>query len=295
MLRTPFSARRTRTGRSAAHTALVVSTALLVTLGAVRTVECQDGGTDVPESWRTKEEDPEGPPGRWSFARDSRAAVALTPEQQEEAERLRSVGYLGGYEPAPAVSGVTVYDRSRAWDGLNFCVSGDGPGALLMDMEGNVMHEWRYGFRDVWPDRPVDTAGPEHEMGYWFYAHLMDNGDVLAIFSYLGIIKVDRHSNLLWKVSGGFHHDLHVTEDGRIYALTRNEKVIPRYDRSTRLFEDSVTILDARGTEIDRLSVFDAFWRSRYASSVAPPITPTCSRTATSCCSTTRATTVRRE
>ncbi|MCK4511844.1 hypothetical protein KAW64_08905 [bacterium] len=58
--------------------------------------------------------------------------------------------------------------------------------AVLMDMAGNRLHEWRMGFADAWAAQPGDNP-PASIRGadYWRRAHLFENGDVLAIFEAL--------------------------------------------------------------------------------------------------------------
>lgn len=217
----------------------------------------------VPREWLD-------PGGRWHSDgwREIPAAVedSLTDEQRAEIERLRSIGYLPGSHPAPIQAGVTVYERDRVYDGLNFYTSGEFAGAVLMDMRGTILHLWKHSYIDAW------RAGPRDELpvsskgsGYWRRAHLFENGDVLAIFEGMALIKVDRDSKLIWANMGGYHHDLEVLPDGRIYTLTREAHIVPRVNPDRPILEDHVTILDAEGRELDRLSVLEAFEGSRYA------------------------------
>jgi len=213
-----------------------------------------------------------GPPGRWRGAR-TQPQPALTEEQKKELERLRSIGYLAGSQPAVESTGVTVYERDRAGSGLNFYTSGHFAGAVLMDMEGRVLHEWRYDFLKAWPDETesAEVDGAE----YWRWAHLMENGDVLAIFDGLGLIKVDRNSNLVWKHLGGEHHALDVTDDGLIYVLSRKAHMVERVNERMPVLEDYVTVLDPNGTVLREVSVLDAFdrspfWRAPHARGFQP-------------------------
>ncbi|HYW68464.1 MAG TPA: arylsulfotransferase family protein [bacterium] len=202
-----------------------------------------------------------GPPGRWRGARAESEPV-LTEEQERELERLRSIGYLAGSQPATSNSGITFYDPARSAGGLNFYTSGHFAGAILMDMEGRVLHEWRYGFLDAWPGETESAEIDGSE--YWRWAHLFENGDVLAIFDGLGLIKVDRKSNLIWKRLGGEHHDLDVTEDGRIFVLTRKAHMVERVNPRMPVLEDFVTVLDADGNLLHEVSILEAFENSPF-------------------------------
>ena len=64
-------------------------------------------------------------------------------------------------------------------------------------------------------------------------AYVYPNGDLLAIFEYIGIFKLDKDSNVLWKSLSQNHHDFEVTPDGTIISLVRQaltpEEVASRY------------------------------------------------------------------
>ena len=69
------------------------------------------------------------PVGRWRKAR----------HLVDHLDAFASLGYLSGYHKADLVCGVTVHNPG-AYPGLNFYTSGHGPEALLMDMEGKILH-----------------------------------------------------------------------------------------------------------------------------------------------------------
>jgi outer membrane protein assembly factor BamB len=136
-----------------------------------------------------------------------------------------------------------------------------------MDMQGHVLHSWEHSYIDAWastPDRP-ELRPSAKGSGYWRRAHLFGNGDVLAVFEGLALIKVDKDSNLLWARLGGFHHDLEVMDDGRIYVLTREAHIEPRYNPDEPILEDFVAILDSEGNELSRVSILEALADSEFA------------------------------
>jgi len=200
-------------------------------------------------------------PGRWRSVPGGTSD--LTAEQREEIKRLESIGYLSGSQTASGVGGVTIHDRELAGRGYNFYTSGHFPGAILMDMDGSVLHEWRCEFLDAFPER--EDLVSQERTNHWRRAHLYPNGDVLAIFEGSGIIRLDRDSNVLWARDNGAHHDLEVTDDGRIFVLTREAHVVPRVNQRTPVLEDFITILTHDGRELDRISIVQAFWDSDYA------------------------------
>jgi len=194
----------------------------------------------------------DAPYGVWNVATEQAAPASY----EEAAAELEALGYLAGSTAAPEDSGVRRYDRERAYDGLNFYTSGHTPGAYLTDMEGNVLHFWRRELKDVFPDAPVHENSPK--IGYWRRAYLYPNGDVLAIFEGIGIIKLDRDSNVLWENQNGAHHDLEVLEDGRILVLTREVRQVDAISERLPTLVDAITMMSADGENLWSIDLLEA-------------------------------------
>ena len=47
---------------------------------------------------------------------------------------------------------MTVYDPEPRAKGVTLFTSGDGSAAVLISMTGEVMHEWRLPFSEVWDE-----------------------------------------------------------------------------------------------------------------------------------------------
>jgi hypothetical protein len=193
--------------------------------------------------------------GRWFRARQT------TPEQRERIAQLESLGYVAGSHPPTDNPIISRHDRERAQPGYNFFTSGHAPEALLVDMQGRLLHRWTFSSTQAFPER-----GMFPDDHYFRRAHLYENGDLLAIFEGHGIIKIDRDSRLLWKNENGAHHDLQVLPNGDIYVLSRKGRVIPRIDEQQPVLEDFISILDSSGVEQRRVSVLAALERSSFAS-----------------------------
>lgn len=258
-------------GRADAAPATALRLALAVILSTLLFVfgcgggESEGTGADLyPEGWTE-------PCGRFTRPPTSE----LTEEQLAAIERLESIGYLGGTATPTEVSGTTAYERGRACDGLNFFTSGHEPGAYLMDMDGNVIHRWYCEFIDAW------RAGPRGPLprstksgGFWRRAYLFENGDVLGIYDGLGLVKLDKDSNIIWSYMGAAHHDLEVMDDGRIFVLTREAHIVPRIHPDEPILEDFVTELDSDGREVRSISLLEAFENSEKHSALLAGMKP---------------------
>jgi hypothetical protein len=209
-----------------------------------------------------------GIPGLWQKLRPARIDPSLSDEQRELVAQLEAIGYAEGSAPAPAVRGVSRRGQGRAFEGYNLYTSGHAPEALLADMDGRVLHRWRREFLEIWPDFPRKWLQPG--AGYWRRAHLFENGDLLAIFEGMGLVKLDRDSNVLWASPLQAHHDLAVTASGDVYVLTRKARVVPEVHPEKPVLEDFVTVFDAQGNEKRSVSLLAAFLRSEYRERFAP-------------------------
>lgn len=187
----------------------------------------------------------------------------LASEQRSAIEALRSIGYVEGTKSAKQ-AGVTIHETDRVQIGLNFFSSGHAPEAELMEMDGTVVHRWHRGFFDIWPESTESSDDPDTR--WWRRCRLLPNGEVLAIFEGLGIVKLDRHSNVVWASANGAHHDLDLLSDGGIYVLTREAHIVPWYDTERPILEDFVALLDSRGEEQSRFSLLEAFEHSEFRS-----------------------------
>lgn len=183
--------------------------------------------------------------------------------------------------PGPTSANPVVrHEPAAAWQGLNLFVHSGVQGATLIDMDGKVVHEWRLRFDEAWETAPHVKSYAEEERTYWAdkihwrRAHLFANGDLLVLFESpyrtpygFGMAKLDKDSNVLWKLSENAHHDMAIGPAGAIYVLTQSIREsgysgIPRI--KPPFIDDKVTILSADGTKRKDISILSAFLASEY-------------------------------
>ncbi len=177
--------------------------------------------------------------GTWTFPRKEKKA----PLDADAVKRLQALGYLDGVEKAPEIAGVTVHDRKRASPGFNLYASGHDQEANLTDMDGKVLHRWRF---DIGPE--LKKFGlPEASAYRWFFRRvaLYPNGDLLALYDNLALVRLDKDSNLKWIFPGQTHHAFVTDEVGDIHVLAIQQRVLPWLHPKRRLFDDQVVVLDA--------------------------------------------------
>lgn len=207
---------------------------------------------------------PDPPPGRFREVQDRPGSRrSLTEEQRTRISELESLGYLSGTVAASGNAGVTIHQREFAFNGLNLATDGHKPEAILMNMNGRILHRWHYPFERAYPEASDTSGAPGRQ--YWRRVALLEGGDLLGIYEGQGLVRLDRNSRLVWAYQGRAHHDLDVLPDGTVYVLTREAEILPSINPHEPVLHDHVTVVNADGTERKRVSIVQALQESPYS------------------------------
>lgn len=206
-------------------------------------------------------------PGRWNL-RDDGAQDGLNPVQQADLEALDAIGYLSGSQVAAGGGGVVYWDQGQAAPGYNLYVSGHDTSATLMNMAGDEVHRWSHPFDRAWLGKGAAIRDDHPGLPFWRRAYLLPRGDLLVVFEGLGLLRLDRDSNVRWARFNRAHHAVAVQPSGALYALTFAGRLIPELHPTKPIRDDFVTILDGAGREVRRVSLWACFQGSAYESLV---------------------------
>jgi hypothetical protein len=189
-------------------------------------------------------------------------------------ERGKSVISTGATPGGKVREGITVDEPGKTYDGFTLFTTTQGARARLIDMRGNVVHQWELPFRRAWPHAPHVPDPLDDEQIHWFRCHLYPNGDLLAVYHAdgdtpygYGLVKLDKDSKLLWAYAGHAHHDLDVDEDGTIYTLSQKlASTAPAGldDLRAPYIADSLVVLSPEGRELKNVPLAEAFRDSAY-------------------------------
>src|ERR1051326_8937134 len=173
--------------------------------------------------------------------RDSFIGFQAWQKQQEASQASDVSDGLNGSMPRITLDKVDRADRT--FDGYTLYMTSPTSEATLVDMHGDVVHRWPLDLSRILPQvtTPYHNSFCSPISGY-----LYPNGDLLVVFhawslgtySGMGMAKLDKDANVIWRLVDHFHHDVDVAEDGSIYALTQRLVTEPQkgLDRkSTRL------------------------------------------------------------
>jgi hypothetical protein len=180
--------------------------------------------------------------------------------------------------PPPTVGQIDKADKTC--DGFTLCMYGGDSRAFLLNMRGEVVHEWHVPFSQLWPAPPHLKGRIDDAAVYFNDGHIYPNGDLLAVVegpinmhnpsNGYGLVKLDKDSRVLWKYAEKCHHDVDVGEDGTIYALVNEmiDQVPPAmtYMRiPTPCMVDFVDVITPEGQKKKRIALLEAFQDSPYA------------------------------
>jgi len=178
--------------------------------------------------------------------------------------------------PAPVVGATDRPDKTS--DGFTLLMYGGNSRAVLVNMRGDVVHQWQVPFSKVWPS-PTHVKGPVSDATVYLNdGYVYPNGDLVAIVegpinarnpsNGYGLVKLDKDSNVLWKYAEWCHHDLDVGADGTIYVLINEtiDRVPPGFEYiPTPCMVDAVDVLSPDGARLKRVPLLDAFHGTPYA------------------------------
>jgi hypothetical protein len=177
--------------------------------------------------------------------------------EAELIEQLSAIGYVAGAQPAGDQRGVVQHDPRLSAPGLNLMTSGHAPVALLMDMQGRILHSWRAEFEQVFPDHPQFESGRTPRRNFWRDARLLADGGLIVIWELYGIFELDSESRVVWAVAEPAHHAVQFGASGEIVHLQAERRMIPGIDGQASI-EDFIVVRDRGGRELRRLALSQA-------------------------------------
>jgi len=132
------------------------------------------------------------------------------------------------------------YDTPQACDGLNLItrMSADYTFSVdVMDMNGKSLHKWNIDWFTMWPEAqhlPADLA-PQSPPGCGVHgAVLLENGNLVFNFDYLGLVCLDFDGNVVWRLPYQTHHSRLYAQALRSSKLREKALIATRPDRGLR-------------------------------------------------------------
>ncbi len=159
---------------------------------------------------------------------------------------LRSLPYLTwvAADETRDLRGVTLHQPELSAAGLNLYSPRESHRAFLLDMSGEVLHRW-------------DVALEKDDS--WQLVEPLDDGSLLVVNANRRLLRIDRDSNIVWRLDHRVHHDVAVADTGEIFTLGRDEREVVHDGRSLPVLDDLILKLSPQGEILERLSLLDLF------------------------------------
>ena len=173
--------------------------------------------------------------------------------------------------------GVTVYKEGDVADGLTL-MSGlfDNEIALqLVEPNGAVVRSWNVNFDEIWPNPEHVLPEKDRPRSKWGY-HIqgmaaLEDGSVVFNAG-LGLVKLNRCGDVVWKVPKMTHHSVFVAEDGTFWVPSQNYHETPpeRFPGMRNSFmEDTLLNVSPDGEVIHEISFLQLLYNSGLHSLLA--------------------------
>lgn len=108
-------------------------------------------------------------------------------------------------------------------------IKGDHMAVSVIDADKKLIHRWNIDWFDIWPDAEHIPyfRKPKSEPGTMIHgAKILDNGDLVFNFEYLGMVRLDACGNVRWRLAEQSHHSIDIDEDGNIWAPVNHHRQI---------------------------------------------------------------------
>ena len=177
------------------------------------------------------------------------------------------------YRDVPVPAPPAFHDTGRSFQGVNLVTQVEADGGLsiqLLEMDGACLHRWDVDWFELWPDathvpeRFVPQARPgTHVHG----AVLLENGDVVFNFEHLGLMRLDRSGQVVWRLPYQTHHSIVREGTDRLWVCGQKEHTEPSAafpNVVTPFAEDTILLVTTDGEIVRTWSVAELLRRGGY-------------------------------
>jgi hypothetical protein len=127
----------------------------------------------------------------------------------------------------------TVYNTPQACEGVNLITRMAAGGVItasVTDLDGKCLHEWTLDWFKIWPDAnhvPSQQLPKERPGAMIDGAVLLENGNLIFNFDYLGLVCVDFDANVVWRLPYVTHHSVTRADDGNLWVCGQRLQTKP--------------------------------------------------------------------
>jgi len=165
-------------------------------------------------------------------------------------DRLASFPYASWTKTDDKRTGVTIYDRARAYNGINLYQSSGLHGARLLDMQGNILHSL------------LEKRGKSLKLIKPYHGT-----DFVVLKG--AVYRLSWDSSVFIEIADRSTHDVSFTESGKLYTIDwSGKRYSPRFRLMEPINDEHIVIRDKTGAIRKKISMARAIARSRACSGI---------------------------
>lgn len=164
-------------------------------------------------------------------------------------------------------NGVIINNPKKAFDGYTLITSmwQDTSGLKLFDMDGTEIHKWMVSFNEIFPQ----SDSIDYQIADWDVdihgSVIYPNGDIVFNFNGRGLVRIDKNSDVIWKLRGDYHHSLFLDEDDFLWVpgrITHIDTVKTFKLLYPPYYEDFICKISPNGDILEKFSLIEVFYNS---------------------------------
>ncbi len=143
--------------------------------------------------------------------------------------------------------------------------------AKIIDLEGNTVHKWEIDWFEIWsnPTHLPESIIPKSKPGTSIHgAVVMENGDLVFNFESKGLVRINRNSEVVWRLPYITHHSVHQHDDGNLW-VSGTKYQTQKVDRLPNLippfYEETILEVSPEGKILREWYVADILRKNGYA------------------------------
>ena len=96
--------------------------------------------------------------------------------------------------------------------------------AEIINLDNETVHKWNIDWFKIWSDAkhlPENDIPKEKPGTHIQGAIVLENGDLVFNFEYLGLVRINREGKVVWRLPYQTHHSIHKHDDGNLWICGR--------------------------------------------------------------------------
>ncbi len=142
--------------------------------------------------------------------------------------------------------------------------------AEIVDLDNETVHKWNIDWFKIWPNAkhlPENVIPKEKPGTHISGVNVMDNGDLVFNFGYLGLVRIDRNGEVVWRLPYQTHHSIHKDDDDNLWVCGTkyHTEIIPSLPHIVPPFyEETILKVSPEGKILREWSVADILRKNGY-------------------------------